>query len=124
MIEKPAAIREKGVTSAQYRLRSSGAQTNNNVWFDERQFRFQPRLARHRFTRGWLLVDSPFAAFFKFEVLHGVSDIHLRSFDPSVCQGMIEQFAGRPDKRAAGNVFVIARLLADHNDPRLGWTLS
>jgi hypothetical protein len=36
----------------------------------------------------------------------------------------IEESAGRADKRPAGNILLIAGLLADHNDPRFTGTLS
>ena len=124
MIEKLASIREYRMMFANYRLRSNGAQTNNYLRLDERQFRFQPWLARRRFRGGWLLVNPSLAAFFEFEVLHGICDVHIRPVDPCVSQGSVQQFAGRSDKRAASQVFLVARLLSDHDNTRLRGTLS
>ncbi len=38
---------------------------------------------------------------------------------PASCERFIENFAGRPDKRMALNILLIARLLADEHHARL-----
>jgi len=44
-------------------------------------------------------MNATFAARFPFEVLHDVSDIDSRSIYSGLLQSIIEQFAGRSDKR-------------------------
>ncbi len=69
-------------------------------------------------------MNSPLAAFFEFEMFYCISDINYRPVDPCFDQGLIEQLARRPHERPAGEIFLVTRLLADHNKPCRGGTLS
>ena len=82
-------------------------------------FGLEPRKAGLDFDRARFAVNAPRAARHPFEVLDDIRDVGLRAVDSRLDKAAVEQFARRPDKRVAGEVFGIARLLADQHDPRL-----
>src|SRR5688572_473317 len=103
---------------AEHRLRSGGAETDDNRRLHGAQLRFQPRAARLHFRRTRLLVDAPLATRLPLEVFYGVGDIHLIARDAGVGKRLVEQRARGPDKRLPLPVLLIARLLADEHHPR------
>src|SRR5207247_1262722 len=70
------------------------------------------------FARIWLLVNAPLAARLPFEVLDGIGDIGLGTVDAGIVEGAVEQLARRPDEWPSGDVFGVARLLADEEQRR------
>ena len=64
-------------------------------------------------------MQPAFAAHFILEVLHGAGDERIRSLDPGVRQHLIEKPSGWPDKRLSGEIFFVARLLADQHEGRV-----
>jgi hypothetical protein len=65
-----------------------------------------------------LLVDASLAAGLPLEVLDCIGDVSRLAVDRRIRQRTIEEPAGRADKRFAGEVFLIAGLLADEHDVR------
>ena len=55
----------------------------------------------------------------ELEVLDRVGDVDARAVDPGLLQRRVEQLAGRADERPSGEVFLVARLLADEHDRRV-----
>ena len=62
-----------------------------------------------------LLVDAPLAARLPLEVLHDVGDVDGGAIDAGLRERAVEQLAGRADERMAGEIFRVARLLADQH---------
>jgi hypothetical protein len=64
-------------------------------------------------------MNAPFPARLPFEMFDRVCDINLPTVDPRIFQRSVHDLAGRPHERLAGDVFVIARLLAYQHDRRM-----
>ena len=71
-----------------------------------------------------LAVDAPRSARHPFEILDDVGDVGPRSIDPGFGEATVEQLSRRPDKRVAGKVLRIPRLLADQHHKRPLGTLT
>ena len=63
-------------------------------------------------------MDAALAARLELEVLHRVGDVGLLPRDAGFVEDGVEDLAGRPDEGLSGNVFLVARLLADEHDFR------
>ena len=62
-------------------------------------------------------VDAALAALLELEMLDRVGDVGRAAVDPGLAERAVEQLAGRADERAAGEILLVARLLADEQDP-------
>ena len=56
----------------------------------------------------------------EFEMLDGVGDVDSRAVEIGFGHRAVEQLAGRADEGAAGEVLLVARLLADEHDASVG----
>ena len=65
------------------------------------------------------LVDAPLAARLVFEMLHRVGDVDARAVDAGFGERAVEHLPGRSDEGLAGQIFLIARLLADEHHRRV-----
>ena len=117
---KPPAVTRYAKVSAEHPLRRGRPERHHNPRRDRSDFAFEPRPAGGNFDRSWLAVDPPFAPRNPFEMLYDVGDPDARAIDPRLDQTAIEQFAGWSDKRMPGQIFGVARLLADQHDLRIG----
>ncbi len=63
-------------------------------------------------------MDSPLSARLPFEVLDDIGDVDEPPLDAGILQRPIEQLPRRADKRMSGQVFFVARLLADEHHLR------
>ena len=61
-------------------------------------------------------MDAPLAARGEFEMLDRVGDIDARAVDPRLAQRPVEHLPGRTYERLAGEILLIAGLLADEHD--------
>ena len=68
------------------------------------------------------LVDPALASRLPLEVLHGVRHVDLLAVEPGVGDRLVEDPARGSDERLASLVLLVARLLADHHQPRGGGT--
>src|SRR5206468_6923378 len=71
---------------------------------------------------GWLCVDAPLTAFDELEVFHGIGDVDLLPVQAAFVHGFAQQASSGTDKRVPFDVFLVARLLAHHDDLRVAWT--
>ncbi len=101
-------------------LRSSGAQTDNQLRSNRGYLRFQPRTASRDFKGVWLLVQPDSSPRFPLEMLDGIGNVHLTAIDTRGLEALIEQLTGRPNKRPTLLVFPIARLFAHQENSRVG----
>ena len=116
MLDGSPAIFRQANFSSQDSLRRRCAQANDDGRPDHLDFNFQPRTAGVHLQRAWLLMNAPFSALFKFEMLDNVRHIHLSSIDSSVGQCPIEQLARRSDKGKTLPILFVTRLLSYKND--------
>ena len=70
-------------------------------------------------------MNAPFAAFGRrpLKVFDNVGDIDFGAIDAGLFQRMVEQLAGRPNKRAPVAIFLITGLLANQHDGSFGSSL-
>ena len=71
-----------------------------------------------------LLVDAPLAARLEFEMLDRVGDVDAGAVDAGLGKRAVEQLAGRADERPAGEILLIAGLLADEHERRVARALA
>ena len=93
-------------------MRRRRAQTNHDFWSHRFQFGIQPGSAGGNLQRVRLLVDAAFAARLPLEMLDRISDENLFAVDAHLVESFIEHPAGRSDEGMPGEIFFIARLLA------------
>jgi len=60
-------------------------------------------------------VQPPFAAHLVLEAFHRIGDVGLAARNPGLLQCAVEQTTGGADERLAGDVLLVARLLADQH---------
>jgi catecholate siderophore receptor len=104
---------------ADQRARSGGAERNGNRRPYQLALMLEPPAARLDFAGVGLAVDPPFASSDELEMLDRIGDVGLRAVDAGLLKKSVEQLPRRADERAPGEVFLIARLLADEDDLRV-----
>ena len=97
---------------SQHSLRRGCAQTNHDFGPHRFQFGIEPRSAGGNLQRIRLLVDAAFAARLPLEMLHRIGDENLFAVDAHLIESFIEHATGRADEGMPGEIFFIARLLA------------
>jgi hypothetical protein len=60
-------------------------------------------------------VDAALAALLELEMLDRVGDVDAGAVDPRVAQRAVERLAGGADERLAGEILLVAGLLADRD---------
>lgn len=63
---------------------------------------------------------TAFALWLPFEMFHGIRDIHALPLNSCFSQSLVQDFTGWSDKGMSGPVLLVARLLADEHDRRMG----
>jgi hypothetical protein len=61
-------------------------------------------------------VQTEFAARYEFEMLDRIGDVDLLPVDAGLLERPVEHLARRADERLAGEIFLVAGLLADQHD--------
>src|SRR5262249_16649340 len=100
----------------------SGSRSEANYYsrFYRSDFSFEPGTAGGDVHRSRPLVNASLASRFPVEVFDYVCDVDLCAVDAAVDHLFFKELAGGADKRPAGEVFIVARLLADKDRPRVG----
>ena len=75
-----------------------------------------PPAARLDLARAGLVVDALLPLLDELEMLDRIGDVDRRARDAGFLQRGIELLARRADDRPPGDVFLVARLLADEHD--------
>jgi hypothetical protein len=111
------------VTVLPVRLRAAGgAERDDGRWFDQVALVFEPDLAAFDLVTVRPLMQAPFAAHLMFEMLDCIGDEGVLAGDAGIFERGVENAAGRPDERLAGEIFLVARLLADQHEIGFGRT--
>ena len=95
-----------------------GPECDYDFRFDECDLGFEPGMTSGDLDSVWFLVDPALAARLPLEMLDDVGDVGLFAIYPGVFERIVEKLAGRTNKRFAGQIFFVARLLADKQDGR------
>ncbi len=111
-----AAFARDSKRRTENRLRCRRTHSYNQLWLDQPQLRFHPRAAGCDLARVWFLMNPAFPARLPLKMFHCVRDINLRSINSGFFERLIHDFPSWPYKWLTGDVFVIARLLANQHD--------
>jgi len=103
---------------ADHGLGRGRSEADDGARLDDIDFGLQPRHAGIDLDRVRLFVNAPFAARLPLEVLHDIRDVDLRAIDACFFERFVEQSAGRTDEGTSGEIFFVARLLADEHHRR------
>ena len=101
--------------AAQDALRRRGAEQNYDLRLDGIDLGLQPGPACTDLQRIGFLVQTPLASWLPLEMLDDVGDVNLFAVNPRSRQGFIQHGPCRSNKRSALNIFLVARLLANHH---------
>jgi hypothetical protein len=93
-------------------LRSACSQANDYAGKDCCDLLLQPWAAGRNFQRIGLLMQPDFTPRFPFEMLNRIGHVHFVPIHARGLQALIQQLAGRPDKRSPLMVFAITGLFA------------
>src|SRR5690606_2216869 len=93
---------------------------DDHVRVDDGELGLQPRMTRHQMAQLGRLMDTALTTLLKPEVLDGVGEVHLVAPDPGGLQWAREDVSGWADKRLPLLVLLVARLLPDEHQPRVG----
>ena len=110
--------------AAQQGLRRGGAEANNYFRMECGDLGVEPRPAGGYFCGIWFFVDAAFSSRFPLEVFYRVGDANLFAANACLRESLVEKAAGRPDKRFAFSIFLIAGLFADKDNFRAGQTFT
>lgn len=113
---------QRRVVILQYRAQRRGAERDHDARPQRIEFALEPVAARGDLALRRRLVQAPLAAWFPFEMLDRVRQVDVCAFDAGFVECAIEHASGRADERHARAVFLVARLLADEHDARIGRT--
>jgi hypothetical protein len=83
---------------------------------DGGNFGVEPGAARGNFGGIWFFVDATFAARLPLEMFDGVGYVNFFAIDAGFDERVIEQLPCGTDEGFAGEVFLIARLLANEHE--------
>ena len=118
--DEAAAIGVDGKRLAQQRAGRGRPERHSHGGLDQRELVVEPPAAGVDLAGVGFLVQASLAARLVLEVLHRVGDVDRLALDSRRLQRSVEHLAGRSDEGASGQVFLIARLLADQHQRRIG----
>jgi hypothetical protein len=118
VFERDPALLRQAERAAKNCLRGGGAQTHQHLRFHELNLGLEPGTAGGDFGHARLFVQPALAALFKFEVLHGIRDIHMVPAHSGIDKSAVQYAAGRSDERMPLDIFVVPRLFADEEQSR------
>ena len=110
-----AAQFRDGHHAAEQAARRARAERHDQLRLHDRALLLEPPFAALDLVGVRLLVQTALAARLELEMLHGIGDKCLSARNAGVGERAIEQSSGRPDERLAGEVLLVARLLADQH---------
>ena len=115
-----SALTSHAEFAPQQRLRCRRTEADENMRLHHPKFSVEPGAASMNFGVSRLFVNAFLSSLSShpFEMLNDIRQENVRPFNSCFFQCLVEQSAGRTDKRMAGQVFLIAGLFADEHDPR------
>src|SRR3954466_5332281 len=110
--------------AAHDRTRTGRAKRDDQLRLDDRALLLEPPFAALDLVGIWLLVQAALAARLEFEVLHRIGDEGLIARNAGIGERLVEDAPRWPDEWLAGEILLIARLLADQHDLGVVWPLT
>ena len=104
---------------AEQRAGGGGAERDDERRPDQGQFLLEPPAAGTDLAGIGLFVDAALAPPLELEMLHRIGDVGPLARHAGLGQRLVEQLPGRTDERRAGQILLVARLLADEDQPRI-----
>ena len=101
-----------------------GSERNDEPRPHQRDLAIEPPAARGHLVPVRLFMQAPFAARLVLEVLHHVGEVKLGAIEAGFGKRAVKQLAGRSDERLAGQILLVARLLADEHESGVARTLA
>src|SRR5581483_212219 len=117
-VERPAAALRDSERPAEEALGSGRAEEHERFRLDGCELGLEPRAAGDLLRPRGLVVEAARPAGPPFEVLDGVRDVRRAAVDAGLVECAVEHLAGGADERLAGQVLLVAGLLADEHDLR------
>jgi hypothetical protein len=114
-----AALAHHGHVASQQRARRDRAQREQRDGLHQCDFAFEPVVAGIGLALRGCLVDAALAAQLVLEMLHRVGHVEPLARPSEFRHGAIEQPPGRAHERPTRQILLVARLLADHHQPRM-----
>jgi hypothetical protein len=124
MFDKLPPFFRYSISTPENRLRRSRPETNNDRRSNQRNFGLQPRTACGYFRTARFLMEPPFPALLKLEVLDRISHPGRSAIDARFAKSTIHQPAGGSNERPTGTIFFIAWLFSDEHNVRGVWPLT
>src|SRR3954469_14262250 len=100
------------------------AEQNENPRLDGCELCVEPLAARGELAAVRLIVDAGFAPSPPLEVLDGVGDVDAVTIDAGRSERLVEYATRRPNEGAAGDVLMVAGLLADQHQLGVGGSFA
>src|SRR5262245_59092433 len=113
-----AAHARDGDDAPEQAARGGRAQRHDGGWLDDRALLDEPPLAAVDLVGVRTLVQTPLAAHLVLEVLDRVGHENVVARDAGLFQRLVQDAAGRSHERLAGEILLIAGLLADQHQVR------
>src|SRR5439155_17707427 len=101
---------------SQEAARCCRAESDNGDRLHQRAFDIEPDLAALDLISLAPLVQPPLASHLMLEMFHRIGDENLRARNSCIFQCPAETAPRRADKRLAGEIFLVTRLLADEHE--------
>src|ERR1700722_6050310 len=95
--------------------RGGRTKSDDGGWLDQAAFHIEPDLAALDLVGVRPLVQAALAAHLVLEVLDRIADEGFLARDSRLAQRPVENLPGGADERLAGEIFLVARLLADEH---------
>src|SRR5688500_15093634 len=118
----PIACDSRG--RSEQRACGSGAECHYHLRFYGFDLLIKPHPAREYLFAIRLLVNSALAARLPLEMFNRVRQVNLSRIEAGFDERLAQQLPRWTDERFAGEVFLIAGLLADEHETRAWWTLA
>ena len=117
-LDELAALLEETEAGAEHGPGGGRAEAHEHFGPHDLQLPKQPGPARLDLAAGRRLVDAALPRSLELEVLDGVGHEDVPARDLRLRERPVEDRSGRPDERMALQIFLVARLLADEDEPR------
>src|SRR5689334_11672645 len=100
------------------------AEADDDARLNDRRFGFQPRPAGGNFGGGRFFVFAALALRFPFKVLDSIREINVAPANAGFHQRFVQDASGWSHEGMSLQVFLIARLLSDEHDRRMGGSFA
>src|SRR5262249_32428825 len=123
-LDELAPLLEEPEAGTQHGFRRRRPEADEDLGPDHVELLEEPRPARLHLAARRRLVDAPLGRSLELEVLDRVGHEDVPASDLRSRERLVQQRSGRADERMALPVLLVARLLADEDEPGAGRALA